>query len=67
MLCADNEVGKYIDSAGVLSVKIKQTALFIYLSVTSLPAQEILLFFFFFFFTLTSKVKKFTAGPHLQK
>lgn len=65
MLYANNEIGKCIDSGGVLSVKIKQTVLFIYLLVTSLPAQDFVVLFFFS--TLVSKVKNFTAGLNLQK
>lgn len=66
MLYANNEIGKCIDSGGVLSVKIKQTVLFIYLLVTSLPAQDFVVLFFFVS-TLVSKVKNFTAGLNLQK
>ena len=50
MLYANNEIGKCIDSGGVLSVKIKQTVLFIYLLVTSLPARDFVALLFFFFF-----------------
>ena len=67
MLYANNEIGKCIDSGGVLSVKIKQTVLFIYLLVTSLPARDFVALLFFFFSTLVSKVKNFTAGLNLQK